>query len=75
MSSAAPQRLNNKLECPTCHTIYLTLTQYVTWDTPIHCSSCDTYLGTWTELESDFYAQGGEDGAFELRDGQIIRRD
>ena len=75
MSSTAPQRLNNKLVCPKCDTIYLTLTQNMSGHTPIHCSSCGEYLGTWAELESDFIAQGGESGVFEMHDGQIIRRD
>ncbi|UXN66180.1 hypothetical protein N8E89_23595 (plasmid) [Phyllobacterium sp. A18/5-2] len=75
MSYTAPQRLNNKLACPKCHTIYLTLTKNVGFDTPIHCSSCGEYLGTWGELEQDFIAQGGESGVFEMHDGQIIRRD
>jgi hypothetical protein len=75
MSSTAPQRLNNKLACPKCGTIYLTLTQNVTYSSPIHCSSCGEYLGTWGELEQDFIAQGGESGVFEMHDGQIIRRD
>jgi transcription elongation factor Elf1 len=69
------QRLDNKLECPKCHTIYLTLTKSVTMSTPIHCSSCGEYLGTWGELESDFYAQGGDHGVFEMHDGQIIRKE
>jgi hypothetical protein len=75
MSITPPRRLNHQLEFPNCDTIYLTLTQNVTWSTPIHCSSCNTYLGTWAELESDFIAQGGESGIFEMHDGQIIRKD
>lgn len=74
MSSTSPQRLNNKLACPKCGTIYLTLTQNVTYSSPIHCSSCGEYLETWGELEQDFIAQGGESGVFEMRDGQIVRR-
>ena len=73
--STTAQRLDNKLKCPNCRTIYLTLTQCVGFDTPIHCSSCGEYLGTWGELEEDFIAQGGESGVFEMHDGQIIRRD
>ncbi len=67
-----PERLDNKLECPKCHTIYLTLNNNVTSITPIHCSNC--YLGTWAELESDFNAQGGGHGVFKIDDGQIIRK-
>ena len=69
------EKLDSKLECLNCHTIYLTLTQNVTLSSPIHCALCGSYLGTWAELESDFIAQGGENGVFEMRDGQIIRRD
>ena len=31
-------------------------------------------MGTWDNLEVDFYAQGGGDGVFEMHDGQIIRK-
>jgi transcription elongation factor Elf1 len=75
MSSTATKRLDSKLVCPKCDTIYLTLTQDVTYRTPIHCSVCGEYLGTWAELETDFIAQGGDSGVFEMHDGQIIRRD
>lgn len=73
MSSTPPKRLDSKLACPKCGTIYRT--QNVTYTTPIHCSVCDEYMGTWGELETDFIEQGGESGVFEMRDGQIIRRD
>ncbi len=43
-------RLDNKLECQQCHTLYLTLTDDMSGSTPIHCSSCGTYLGSWAEL-------------------------
>ena len=69
------KKLDNKLECPKCQTIYLTLTQNVGPRTPIHCSSCGAYLGTWIELEFDFIGQGGESGVFEMNQGQIIRKD
>lgn len=68
-----PKRLNHKLECPTCGTIYLTMPNDLDGDTVIHCSSCGISLGSWRELESNFKAQGGENGVFEMRDGQIIR--
>ncbi|ATU92749.1 hypothetical protein BLM14_14760 [Phyllobacterium zundukense] len=75
MSTTAPRRLNSKLECQKCQTIYLTLAQDVTVSTAIYCSSCGGYMGTWGELESEFIAEGGECGVFEMRDGQIIRID
>lgn len=75
MPSIEPRRIDNKLECPNCHTLYLTLTQNVSFHTPIQCSSCGTYLGTWAELKRDFYTQGGDHGVFEMHNGQIIRKD
>lgn len=68
-------RLDNKLECPRCQTLYLTLTDNVSGSTPIYCSSCGTHLGSWAELERDFHQQGGSNGVFEMRTGQIIRKD
>ena len=68
------QRLNSKLECPKCQTIYLTFTQDIALSTPIICSSCGEYMGTWGDLEADFYAQGGGDGVFEMHDGHMIRK-
>ena len=44
------KKLNNKLECPKCHTIYLTLTQNVEPKTPIHGSSCGTILARGSSL-------------------------
>jgi hypothetical protein len=69
------KKLNSKLECPKCQTIYLTLTQNMTLSTLIHCSSCGEYLGTWAELESDFIAQGGTNGVFRMDRGEIIKID
>ncbi len=68
-------RLDNKLECPQCRTLYLTLTDGVSGSTPIHCSSCGPYLGSWAELEQDFFRQGRSRGVFEMREGQIVRKD
>ena len=31
-------------------------------------------MGTWGDLEAEFYARGGGDGVFEMHDGQIIRK-
>lgn len=69
------RRLDSKLECPKCQTIYLTLTSNVDVNTPIHCSSCGHFLGRWGELERDFYKQGGSHGVFSMRDGEIISID
>jgi hypothetical protein len=68
-------RLDQKIECQNCHTIYLDITPETNPHTPVHCSKCGQYLGSWAELESDFYAQGGHYGVFEMRDGQIICRE
>ena len=39
------KKLNSKLECKDCHTIYLTLTRDVFPNTPMDCSSCGGYSG------------------------------
>ncbi|MEK1888995.1 MAG: hypothetical protein AAAB35_15800 [Phyllobacterium sp.] len=69
------RRLDSKLECPNCQTIYLTLAGNVDLNTPIRCSSCGHFMGTWGELERDFYEQGGGHGVFSMREGEIIRMD
>jgi len=70
-----PQKINYKLTCPKCGVIYLRIPYGVTSDTVIHCSICNSTLGTWRELEANFIAQGGLDGVFEMDEGQIIRRE
>ena len=75
MGTDVPKKLDRKLECANCHTIYLTITQALTPSSLIHCSSCGGSLGTWAELEADFIAQGGDHGIFEMHNGQIFRRD
>jgi hypothetical protein len=52
---------------PNCGTIYLNIPDSVISFMEIRCSSCDAFLGTWRELETDFYEQGGGQGIFELR--------
>jgi hypothetical protein len=69
------KRLDHKLECPTCGTIYLRIPDDVQDHTLIQCSSCDRVLGKWRELEIDFHSQGGGTGVFEMHEGQIIRRE
>ncbi|MHC1550997.1 hypothetical protein [Phyllobacterium sp. K27] len=68
------ERLDHKLDCKDCGTIYLTIPDNVTGDTPIFCSTCNQYIGRWAELERDFNTQGGQDGIFEMKDGQIERK-
>lgn len=69
------ERLDHKLDCKDCGTIYLDIPETVASDTPIHCSSCGQLLGRWGELERDFARQGGQNGVFEMKDGQILRKD
>lgn len=64
------KRLDHQLDCKKCGTIYLDLPQGAAADTPIHCSGCHAFLGTWSELQRDFYRQAGQ-GVFYLHDGQI----
>lgn len=70
-----PTRLDFQLECPNCLTVYLNLPDDLTRLTMIRCSSCGTYLGRWGELGASFAAQCGQHGVFEMRDGQIIRKE
>lgn len=65
--------LDHKLDCKSCGTIYLSIPRDAREQTPIHCSTCNGYLGSWGELQDDFIAQTlGTSGVFELRDGQIV---
>jgi hypothetical protein len=69
------RKLNHRLECKDCGTIYLDIPPDVNGDTPIHCSSCSKFLGHWRKLEKDFASQGGHHGVFHMQDGQINRID
>ncbi|MBB3236260.1 hypothetical protein [Phyllobacterium endophyticum] len=69
------QRLDHKLECADCGTIYLDIPADVTSSTPIHCSSCGNFLGSWGDLEMDFAKQGGQHGIFRMEQGVITRVD
>ncbi|ESY74916.1 hypothetical protein X743_06570 [Mesorhizobium sp. LNHC252B00] len=42
--------------------------------TPIYCSNCGAFLGEWGELQDDFYRQARGTEAFDLRDGNIIKK-
>ncbi|MET3649096.1 transcription elongation factor Elf1 [Phyllobacterium ifriqiyense] len=68
------ERLDHKLDCKKCGTIYLDIPDDVNGTTVIKCSTCGQFLGFWGELSRDFDRQGGQDGVFELRDGQIERK-
>lgn len=47
----------------------------VTDDTPIHCSNCGAYLGTWGELVDDFARQTRSGETFDLNKGTITEID
>lgn len=65
------QFLNHLLECPYCQKVRLRIPAHVVDDTPIACSDCGEYLGTWDELQDSFEQQGGQDGVFRLDKGRI----
>jgi hypothetical protein len=69
------QRLDHKLECANCGTIYLDIPADVDSNSPIHCSSCGNFLGSWGDLETDFARQGGQHGVFRMEKGMITRLD
>jgi hypothetical protein len=59
------QRLNHQLDCKSCGTIYLDIPDNVT----------GASIGYWGDLSRDFDRQGGQHGVFELKDGQIERKE
>ncbi len=65
--------LDHKLDCKTCGTIRMDIPEGASEDTPIHCSTCHGYLGTWGELQNDFIHQAG-DGVFDLDHGKIQQK-
>jgi hypothetical protein len=65
------KNLNHRLECKDCGTIYLEIPENVTDTSPINCSTCGVFLGNWSDLETDFAEQGGQNGVFKMDDGQI----
>jgi len=69
------RRLDHKLECATCGTIYLDIPADLKSSSPIHCSSCGNFLGSWGDLETDFARQGGHHGVFRMEKGVITRLD
>ena len=64
------KRLDDKLDCKRCGTISLEIPDDATDETPISCSSCGELMGTWGELQRNFYRQSGR-GIFDLEDGNI----
>ncbi|MBB3233655.1 hypothetical protein [Phyllobacterium endophyticum] len=68
------ERLDHKLDCKSCGTIYLKIPDEVRLITPIECTLCGQFLGYWGELSRDFDRQGGQEGIFEMKEGQILRK-
>ncbi|MER8395553.1 hypothetical protein NKH10_27455 [Mesorhizobium sp. M1340] len=68
------KRLNHKLECKACGTILMAIPDNPDDDTPVRCSNCGGYLGQWGELRDDFYKQARGAQAFDLNQGNIIKK-
>jgi transcription elongation factor Elf1 len=68
------KRLDHKLDCKACGTIQMDIPDNAGDHTPIHCINCGGYLGEWGELQDDFYKQAADTQAFDLRDGNIIKK-
>ncbi|WP_292186383.1 hypothetical protein [Mesorhizobium sp.] len=68
------RRLDDKLDCKACGTIQMDIPDNAKESTPIHCSNCGAFLGEWGELQDDFYRQARGTEAFDLRNGNIIKK-
>jgi len=68
------KRLDEKLDCKACGTIQMEIPNAAADDTPIHCSNCGAYLGTWGELQDDFARQIKNAESLELKQGTIVKR-
>ncbi len=71
----ARKRLDDKLDCKACGTVQMDIPDDVTDETPIHCSNCGAYLGTWGELVDDFAKQTHSGEMFDLNKGNITEID
>lgn len=68
----AAHKLDHKLDCKACGTIYLDIPDDLADDAPVACTICGGHLGTWRTLKSDYRRQASEtDGVFDLHDGQF----
>jgi len=67
------KQLDDKLDCKKCGMIALDIPDGARESTPIHCSKCGDYLGTWGDLQDNFDDQT-TGGSYDLKDGQIIER-
>ncbi len=43
-------------------------------DSPIHCSNCGLFLGTWSEMEDSFFRQAKGARLFDLKHGTIVKK-
>lgn len=68
------RQLDDKLYCKACGTIQMDIPDDAKESTPIYCSNCGAFLGEWGELQDDFYRQAHGTEAFDLRDGNIIKK-
>lgn len=66
--------LGDNLDCKACGTIQMDIPDNATGSTPIHCSKCGAFLGEWGELQDDFYRQARGAEAFDLCNGNIIKK-
>lgn len=67
------RRLDDKLDCKSCGTIQMDIPEGVTETTPIRCSNCGAYLGTWGELQDDFHKQINDADSLYLDKGTIVK--
>lgn len=65
--------LDDKLDCKSCGTIQMDIPEDANDRTPIHCSNCGAYLGTWGELLDDFYKQIEDADTLDLNKGTITK--
>jgi hypothetical protein len=69
---AMAEKLDHKLDCKKCGTIYLDIPDDLADDAPVACSTCGVHLGLWRDLKADYRRQASQtEGVFDLHDGQI----
>lgn len=65
-------KLDHKLDCKQCGTIYLDIADDLADDAVVSCSTCGKEIGVWRELKADYRWQASEtEGVFDLHDGQF----
>jgi hypothetical protein len=67
------RKLDGMLDCKRCGTIQMTIPENATDDTPVHCSNCGGFLGTWGELQEDFAKQIGNAESVDLDHGTMTK--